>query len=442
LIWNARLLALSPDEAWTQRLERDLNDLGWRTITAMDMSVMQTVVSDFNIEVILIDERILAAEPQWIQRLQALALSKRLVVFVMREQLDFTKLNGFENQFLFDVHAQQIVLRAEHCLRSTLAEVEFQLRCETFIEQGLPVPKLVVSPRPLKILSLGQPDPGFLSLNHALEALEVEVIAAFSSYSAFDFMHEQVFDAVLLRGGGQPQEALAVIKAMRRNTRLYHTPVVLRLRGKSDLDFDEDSARGVTDLSFESEADTDLALRLIGLAKAFRRQTALREGLDGLRHHVKMDSESGLFSLDLFAAHLARLAKDAALTQRPLSLCVLKMNTSAEISQTRTKHALAKAIPQISAMISRLVRSEDTAGRLSSEIFVLALPATSLIGAQNVGERIAAIIGCTAFEIGAGRSPFVVEFNVGAAQILDNESPSQALTRAANMTEALVSQMV
>jgi two-component system, cell cycle response regulator PopA len=64
-------------------------------------------------------------------------------------------------------------------------------------------------------------------------------------------------------------------------------------------------------------------------------------------------------------------------------------------------------------------------------VFALALPATHLFAARQVGERIAAVIGCTAFEAGSGKTPFVVEFDIGAAQLMDGETVSEALTRAA-----------
>ncbi|MBW8879960.1 MAG: GGDEF domain-containing protein, partial [Asticcacaulis sp.] len=57
---------------------------------------------------------------------------------------------------------------------------------------------------------------------------------------------------------------------------------------------------------------------------------------------------------------------------------------------------LDRAVPQVGSMIARLVRAEDSGGRLSNEVFALALPATPRAAALNVAERIAAVIGCTA----------------------------------------------
>jgi two-component system cell cycle response regulator PopA len=81
-------------------------------------------------------------------------------------------------------------------------------------------------------------------------------------------------------------------------------------------------------------------------------------------------------------------------------------------------------------MVSRLIRTEDTAARLSPEVFALALPATRGPQGRIAADRIAAVISCTAFDAGADRSPFVVEFEVGTAEMQPDESPAEVLTRA------------
>jgi two-component system cell cycle response regulator PopA len=88
-------------------------------------------------------------------------------------------------------------------------------------------------------------------------------------------------------------------------------------------------------------------------------------------------------------------------------------------------------MPQIGSMIARLVRAEDTAARLGPEVFALALPATGQAQARLVGERIAAVLGCTAFEAGDGQPPFVIEFDVGAARLEPGQSAADALQHAA-----------
>ena len=87
-------------------------------------------------------------------------------------------------------------------------------------------------------------------------------------------------------------------------------------------------------------------------------------------------------------------------------------------------------MPQIGAMVSRLVRVEDTGARLGAELFALVLPATAEREARMAADRIAAVIACTAFDAGQDRSPFIVEFDVGVAEMRDGETPAAVLERA------------
>src|SRR5205807_8800480 len=125
------------------------------------------------------------------------------------------------------------------------------------------------------------------------------------------------------------------------------------------------------------------------------------------------------------------LAQASRTRNRPLSLCVLRVAEKPEVVKARAGGWLDRAIPQIGSMIGRLVRVEDTAARLGPEVFALALPATGLAAARAAGERIAAVIGCTAFEAGDDRAPFVVEFDIGVAEVGAAEGVGKALEQAA-----------
>ena len=152
-----------------------------------------------------------------------------------------------------------------------------------------------------------------------------------------------------------------------------------------------------------------------------------------------MDASTGLFTRDLFAGHLMRVARSAVARNRALSVCMLKVSEGPELQAPRAGGWVARAIPQIGSMIGRLVRVEDTAARLAPEVFALALPSTRLHAARAAGERIAAVIGCTAFEAGDGATPFVIDFELGVAEVASPETVGYALEQAAAMAQSLKS---
>ena len=428
---HARLLLLSADDMWLQGWGESLDRLGLRTLAALSSDSACAALADLQIEAVLVDDACHELTPDLVKDLRAACWPRRLPVIMMRHDDNYAIPAGWDMVFTRDAHPQQILLNIEHMVRACVAEEEYDTRCETFKSGMQPLDKLMESQPPLSILSVGQPDPEYLALTHTLRGQGVEVFAALSSYSAFDYLHDKTFDAVLLWGGAQPAEALAIAAGMRRNTRLYHTPVLLRLNKLVELDLGDAFMRGVNDIANPKASVAEISDRLVRLAGVHRRHLTIRKTLESMRHNPQMDKTTGLFGRDLFAAHLARLSKAASDRNRPLSICVLKIAETPDIIRARQRKMLERAVPQIGSMIARLVRAEDTGGRLSNDVFALALPATQLESARNVGERISAVIGCTAFDSGGGKPPYVVEFDVGVAQMLEGEPAGLALTRAA-----------
>ena len=428
---HARLLLLSRNDDWLHGLGESLDRLGLRTLSVHDSEAARLALGDIAIEAVLVEDDA-EATAELAEALRQAALPRRAPIILMRRDGNHVIPDGWDMVFTQDAHPQQIVLSVEHMVRACVAEEEFDTRCQTFNISGNTSDFLEESGEPISLLSVGKPDPEFLALTHDLRQRGIEVTAAISSYSAFDYLHDKNFDVVLLWGDNQPAEALSIASGMRRNTRLYHTPVLLRLNKTDELDLGDAYLRGVNDIANPKAGVTEIGDRLMRLARGHRRQATIRKTLEAMRKKPEMDKATGLFGRDLFAAHLARLSQAATARNRPLSICVLRIAETPEIVRARQKRILDRAVPQIGSMIARLVRAEDSGGRLSNDVFALALPATTLEAARNVGERIAAVVGCTAFDSGGGKPPYVVEFDVGAAQIRDGEPAAEALMRAAS----------
>ncbi|MGN6365271.1 GGDEF domain-containing protein [Asticcacaulis taihuensis] len=428
---QARLLLLSRDDAWLQAMGDELDRLGLRTISATEVEAGCMALTDMPVEAVIIHETGSNEWPDAVSQLRAAAWPRRIPVIMMRNDDQHQVPDGWDMVLTRDAHPQQILVSVEHLIRACVAEEEYDTRRETFNVDLQPLDVILQNQEPLAVLSIGQPDPEYLAITHSLREQGVEVTAALSSYSAFDYLHDKTFDAVLLWGGAQPAESLSIAAGMRRNTRLYHTPVLLRLNRLIELDVGDAFMRGANDIANPSARVAEVTDRLVRLARTHRRQLTIRKTLEAMRHNAQMDKGTGLFGRDLFAAHLARLSKAAGARHRTLSICVLKIAETPEVTRARSRGMLDKAVPQIGSMVARLVRAEDTAGRLSNDVFAIALPATSAISAHNVGERISAVVSCTAFDSGQGKPPYVVEFIVGAAQIQPGEPAAEALMRAA-----------
>jgi len=421
---DPRVLVVAATDDRAGPLCQGLDALGWRTVTAHSIQAGAATLRDLPLEAAVVEAEGLSEDA--VARLREAALPRRLPVILIgghdRSDADLTMRDT--------PHPAQAALRLEQLYRAAIAQEEFNLRQATFAARGVVLKADAETGTPPRILAAGAPDRRFLALSNALAERGAEVVAAPTPYTAFDYLHESGFDAAVLWGGEDHAPALSIASGMKRNTRLYHIPLVLYLRGTGEINLSELYNRGLADVATAETSEDETAERVMGLARTHRRDQAVRRALDGVRASGLMDPSTGLFTPELFAAHLAKLTLGARARKRPLSACVLRVAETEAVRHARAGGWLDRAMPQIGAMVSRLVRVEDTAARLAPEVFALALPATPGPAARLAAERIAAVIGCTAFDAGPDRSPFVVEFDVGVAELGTEESPAALLERA------------
>ena len=149
---------------------------------------------------------------------------------------------GFDSVLLAPYHPFQIVLRVSALMRLAEMEQEITLRLQTLEEDFYVKPEI---PEPstdsrFKILFIGKASPEFMVIINALQKEHVNVVAAFTSFTAFDFLYEQTFDTVVINGLKSTEPAFSIVETMRKNAKLYHVPSslprqqirVLRTRGR------------------------------------------------------------------------------------------------------------------------------------------------------------------------------------------------------------------
>ena len=428
-----RVLIVAEDDRLAGPLAAGLERLDWPSTTVRGAEGALGAASVHPLDAVVID--LAGAAPALLTlptRLKAASAPRRLPVVALARPAPALGPLGFDLALASELHPIQAALRLEALLRAAVSEEEAELRAETFASAGRPASEGRHDASPLAVLTVGEPAPKFLALRHALDVAGAEVTGAFTPYTAFDYLHDRTFDAVVLWAGETHAEALSIAGGMRRNTRLYHTPTVLYLRDGAEVALADAYGRGLSDVAAADTPETETADRVLQLARAHRRERAIRGRLDAMRSSGLMDAGTGLFTRDLFAAHLRRLSDASRVRRRRLSVAVLRLSPrGAAAVRAREAGWLDRATPQIGSMLGRLVRAEDTPARLSPDVFAIALPAAGRAAAQAAAARIAAVIACTAFDAGEDEPPFTVEFDIGAAEVREGESPSAALERAA-----------
>ncbi|MDI6624587.1 MAG: GGDEF domain-containing protein, partial [Brevundimonas sp.] len=372
---DPRILVVARDDDLIGPLCQGLDTLGWRTVTARSLAGAIQVLIDWPLETVILDARLPDAA-EGVAALRQTVSPRRLPVMAIGPGAADWAPGIADIAMSSAPHAAQAALRLENLARAAIAEEEVTLREATFAARGEPLPLPEPDASPLRVLAAGKPDRHFLALSNALVAHGCEVVAAPTPYTAFDYLHERPFDAAVLWGAEDHAPALSIASGMKRNTRLYHIPAVLYLRGSGEINLSELYNRGFADVAAADTPEEETADRIVALARHHRRHIAIRRALESARGSGLTDPATGLFTPELFASHLARVAEGARQRRRPLSVVVLRVSETPAVVEARKDGWLDRALPQIGAMVSRLIRTEDTAARLSPDVFALALPAT------------------------------------------------------------------
>ena len=438
-ISDARALILSPEapglnDPTFAGLTEGLARLGWPVAHVHSAAEALNHIAHAPVQAIIIDARKdLEAAGRAASEFRAGMSTRHIPILGLGGALSSDEgLSNFDLALGAELHPAQAAMRLDALARAAVAQEELSLRARTF-GQRLPRPlEPVLNRAPVQVLTVGEPAPKFLALMNDLTLRGAEVTGAFTAYTAFDYLHERPFDAVVLWAGDAHAEALSIAGGMRRNTRLFHIPTILSLRPGAEIGLADAYHRGLSDVFNAHTPAAEAARRVMALANRYRHETMVREALDMTRFPGLTDAATGLFTRDQFAAHLASLSSAAEARRRPLTVAVMRIADRPDALRARTHGWLDRAIPQIGSMIARLVRAEDTAARLAGDVFALALPAATAAAGRVAAERIAAVIACTAFEADSDNPSFTVEFDLGVAQVQPGESAARALERAAH----------
>ena len=429
------VLILASDRSVASRLGSQLDAHGWTTVTPHDAETALAAIESSTFDAAILASPGSQDDARTAAMLKTVATARITPILALGD-VATVAVGGpaFDLVLPPDSPPRQIAARLASLVRLAVAEEEAQVRAITCAERGgSPIPRS--PPTPLQVLTVGEPASRFLALSHALAQLDLQTTAAFTAYTAFDYMHDRAFDAVVLWVGESHAEAASIAGGMRRNARLHNVPALLYVRPGTFVDTEEAYARGFSDVLSAIVTPAEAAFRIKALAAETRREIMIRRSLD-LAGAGLLDPATGLFPPSLFAFHLTAVARSLHHRRRPLSVAVLRGGAQPRLDQARAGGWLARASPQIDAMVARLVRAADSAARLGPDTLGIAFPAATPPQAAAAAERVAAVIACTAFPAGDGAAPFTTHFKIGVAQIDAQTSPSMALDRAARLAAA------
>jgi len=310
------------------------------------------------------------------------------------EDLD---ISSFDSVIFPPAHITQIANRVSSMIRLGQMEREINRRIATLKEDfdtDHTLSEESLTP-PFRILFIGKATPDFMVIINALQKKNVEVVAAFTSFSAFDFLHESRFDAVVMNALKQSEPALTISETMRRNASLYHVPTLFLVNSETFTDHELAYRKGARDIISTDAPTQEISGRILELANYHRIHNQLKDEFSSI-DSTCLDNTSQVFTDVFFRAHLNRVSENMKFNQLPLTLIAIRAFPTAHFKVS--DHKISEAMAQIGQMVKTLVRMQDITARLADDIYIIAFPEQDIKEVEVVIERIKAIVDCTAFE--------------------------------------------
>ena len=338
---------------------------------------------------------------------------------------------AFTGAIALDAPPRLLAAQISAFIRDGVAQEERTRRRATAAELGLAAPK-PLEHKKLKAVYIGAPSPKFLRLETALSQHGGLVTAAFSSFTGFDHLHDEAFDAVVLNGAQDPGTAISLCAALRRNAGLYHLPTLVITAPGDEATAKAAIERGASAVTALNEsAGPGLGWLFEAIRRERKRKVAEHE-LRALRD-IMGDSRTGLFRRAPFEMHLARLADDHHANGRPLGLAALRV-LPAHGARVPSEEIWKRGFTEIASLAGRLARDADSGATIGGDVIALALPAADLKSARRAAERVASVAECTAFASGENSSGPLV-FEQSCVELQPGESGMGLLARALRAIE-------
>jgi len=309
-------------------------------------------------------------------------------------------MSHFDSMVFAPMHSSQIANRVRSIIRLGQMEAEIMRRIETLnddFDYAIKLPNSL-SRRPFQILFIGKAAPAFMVIINALQQKNVNVVAAFTSFTAFDYLHEDRFDAVVMNALEHAEPALSISETMRRNSSLYHIPTLFLVDDENFTQKDAAYQSGASDIISADSPQAEISGRILELANYYRIHEQLKSEFNALGGPECLDEPTKLFNSDFYVAHLPRIRNASHQTTKPFASVAIRVRPNG-LDEIKPNF-MSLAFSQLGLMLKNLVRMQDIVARIDEGLFVMTFPNTRSDEAQVAIERIKNVVDCAAFDTG------------------------------------------
>jgi diguanylate cyclase (GGDEF)-like protein len=181
----------------------------------------------------------------------------------------------------------------------------------------------------------------------------------------------------------------------------------------------------------ELRARVAIATRILSLERELRSANVALQQLNGqLQHQATHDRLTGLLNRPAILEHLGLELARVRRSGQPLSLALLDLDHFKQINDAHGHLVGDRALQHVAALFAQSLRRYDWVGRWGGEEFLMLLPATGLLDACRVAERVRASLDMHPLALTDG--PLLqITASVGVTDTLSpDESIEELMTRA------------
>ncbi len=179
---------------------------------------------------------------------------------------------------------------------------------------------------------------------------------------------------------------------MRDNPRLFNLPFLIRAPGLSEEDARGLYRAGANRVLTAEDCDETLRFEAMSLIRLQISRNVVRDTLRRTLTEATGHPLESVYTEDFLRSYLAKRIDIAKNGRRALSVVHLHLPEAISLLEEAGEEACNALSAQLARWLSRLIRVEDLAARISSSDFVVILPDTQASEAQYVMNRIAGVL--------------------------------------------------
>ncbi len=249
--------------------------------------------------------------------------------------------------------------------------------------------------------------------------------------AALERLRRGDLDVAVITAARDTEETLQLCAAIRSDAQLFDLPVLMVGRPESFADRTTPFHWGVSDVLFQPFHPEILRLRVNGWVRQQRLRRRLRGDLGDGVVAPTTDRLTRLYGHGFVHGYVNQLIRHGA-ELAVVGFAVVKMD---RINQAHGYAAGDRVLAQLGSLLARAGRAEDLPARYGGDRFCIVINGVSAQDARAIGERIAALVTQTAFDVGDGQA-IGVELRIGVSVLGSGDHAGSLIDRAFDRMQA------